>query len=49
VGALGRPGGPAGPADRASSRRLLRDVSLGQAAITTVLALTFGGSRDPSP
>src|SRR3954462_4849447 len=37
-------GGPAGLlADRVESRRLLRDVSLGQAAIAAVLALTFGG------
>jgi MFS family permease len=37
-------GGPAGVlADRVESRRLLRDVSLGQAAIAAVLALTFGG------
>ena len=37
-------GGPAGLlADRVESRRLLRDVSLGQAAIALVLALTFGG------
>jgi predicted MFS family arabinose efflux permease len=36
-------GGPAGLlADRVESRRLLRDVSLGQAAIALVLALTFG-------
>jgi MFS family permease len=37
-------GGPAGLlADHVESRRLLRDVSLGQAAIAAVLALTFGG------
>jgi MFS family permease len=37
-------GGAAGLlADRVESRRLLRDVSLGQAAIAAVLALTFGG------
>jgi MFS family permease len=37
-------GGPAGLlADRVESRRVLRDVSLGQAAIAAVLALTFGG------
>jgi MFS family permease len=37
-------GGPAGLlADRVESRRLLRDVSLGQAAIAAVLALAFGG------
>src|SRR4051795_13701656 len=37
-------GGPAGLlADRVESRRLLRDVSLGQAAIAAVLALTLGG------
>jgi MFS family permease len=37
-------GGPAGLlADRVESRRLLRDVSLAQAAIAAVLALTFDG------
>ena len=37
-------GGPAGLlADRVESRRLVRDVSLGQAAIAAALALTFGG------
>ena len=37
-------GGPAGLlADRVESRRLLRDVSLAQAAIAAALALTFGG------
>jgi MFS family permease len=37
-------GGPAGLlADRVESRRLLRDVSLGQAAIAAVLAFTFDG------
>ena len=37
-------GGAAGLlADRVESRRLLRDVSLGQAAVALVLALTFGG------
>ena len=37
-------GGAAGVlADRVESRRLLRDVSLAQAAIAVVLALTFGG------
>ena len=37
-------GGPAGVlADRVESRRLLRDVSLGQAVIAAALALTFGG------
>lgn len=37
-------GGPAGLlADRVESRRLLRDVSLAQAAIAAVLAFAFGG------
>ncbi len=37
-------GGPAGLlADRVESRRLLRDVSLAQAAVAVVLALAFGG------
>jgi MFS family permease len=37
-------GGPAGLlADRVESRRLLRDVSLAQAAIAVVLAFAFGG------
>jgi MFS family permease len=37
-------GGAAGLlADRVESRRLLRDVSLGQAAVAVVLAFTFGG------
>ena len=37
-------GGPAGLlADRVESRRLLRDVSLAQAAIAAVLAFTFDG------
>ena len=37
-------GGPAGLlADRVESRRLLRDVSLAQAAIALVLAFAYGG------
>src|ERR671931_906030 len=37
-------GGPAGVlADRVESRRLLRDVSLAQAAVALVLAFAFGG------
>jgi MFS family permease len=41
-------GGPAGAlADRVESRRLLRDVSLGQAALAAGLALALGGGLAP--
>src|SRR4051794_41888407 len=43
-------GGPAGLlADPVESRRLLRDGSLGQAAIAAVLALTFRGAAATPP